>query len=212
MANLAEPILKLFRRPTPPEVAVGDLVRVHQKVREGSKERVQVFEGVVIATHGGKSLDASFTVRKIASGVGVEKVFLLHSPNITKVEFKRAAKVRRAKLYHLRDLTGKALKMKDRDSRKGIWAAALEQGPQPQTEATEEDIAEAVKAESERRAAEDLQTTAAEPGENNAVETNEQPSGEVQNGSTEQQISGEEQSEDIRPDAGTGTDDPSDGN
>ncbi|HCL47534.1 TPA: 50S ribosomal protein L19, partial [Patescibacteria group bacterium] len=71
MANLAEPILNLFRKSSVPQISVGDVVRVHQKIREGDKERVQVFEGIVIAKHAKTSLDATFTVRKLASGVGV---------------------------------------------------------------------------------------------------------------------------------------------
>src|SRR3989344_3432783 len=114
MTYLAEPIFRLFRKPDVPKIEAGDVVRVHQKIREGAKERIQVFEGIVIATNHGIGLNASFTVRKIASGIGVEKVFLLHSPNITKVEFKRGSTIKRAKLYFLRALTGKALKMKDK--------------------------------------------------------------------------------------------------
>ncbi len=152
--NLAEPILNLFKKKTTPDIEVGDVVRVHQKIKEGSKERIQVFEGIVIAKHNQKDLDATFTVRKIASGVGVEKTFLLHSPNIAKIEFKRSSDVRRAKLYYLRNLTGKALKLKEK---KGVlkdnWEliAADEQAP---TEASEEDIAEAVAAEEAKKQAE----------------------------------------------------------
>src|ERR1043166_1933740 len=110
MTNLAEPIIKQFRKASVPDLEVGDIVRVHQKIREGAKERVQVFEGMVISLHKGKSLDATFTVRKISYGIGVERTYLLHSPNIVKLEFKRGSKVRRAKLFYVRDLTGKALK------------------------------------------------------------------------------------------------------
>ncbi len=95
-----------------PKVRIGDTVRVHVKVREGSRERIQVFEGTVIAKkHGG--IEESFTVRRISYGVGVEKVFPLHSPVVEKVEVVRKGKVRRAKLYYLRDRVGKAAKVKE---------------------------------------------------------------------------------------------------
>ena len=95
-----------------PRMKSGDTVRVHVKVREGDKERVQVFEGIVIGMHRG-GLRASFTVRKVSFGQGVERIFPLHSPTIQKVEVTRSARVRRAKLYYLRDLKGKAARMKD---------------------------------------------------------------------------------------------------
>lgn len=96
----------------PPVVAVGDTVRVHIKVKEGSRERIQVFEGTVIAKkHGG--LEESFTVRRVSYGVGVEKVFPIHAPSIEKIETVRHGKVRRAKLYYLRDRVGKAAKVKE---------------------------------------------------------------------------------------------------
>ena len=95
-----------------PRMKSGDTVRVHVKVREGDKERVQVFEGIVIGMHRG-GLCASFTVRKVSFGQGVERIFPLHSPTIQKVEIVRSARVRRAKLYFLRDLKGKAARMKE---------------------------------------------------------------------------------------------------
>ena len=96
-----------------PQVEVGDTVRVHVKVKEGARERIQVFEGTVIAKkHGG--IHETFTVRRISYGVGVEKVFPLYSPVIEKVETVRRGKVRRAKLYYLRDRVGKAAKVKEK--------------------------------------------------------------------------------------------------
>ena len=95
-----------------PQMQAGDTVKVHVKVREGDKERIQIFEGVVIGMHRGGTR-ASFTVRKVSFGQGVERIFPLHSPIIHKVEVLRSAKVRRAKLYYLRDLKGKAARMKD---------------------------------------------------------------------------------------------------
>ena len=95
-----------------PDLKVGDTVRVHQKIKEGNRERIQVFEGIIIKKQGG-GLTATFTVRKIAYGVGVEKTFLLHSPLVEKVEVVRVGKARRAKLYYLRDRVGKAAKTKE---------------------------------------------------------------------------------------------------
>jgi large subunit ribosomal protein L19 len=95
-----------------PDMRSGDTVRVHVKVREGDKERIQVFEGSVIALHRGGAR-ATFTVRKVSFGQGVERIFPLHSPTIDKIEVVRSAKVRRAKLYFLRDLKGKAARMKE---------------------------------------------------------------------------------------------------
>ena len=95
-----------------PQMKAGDTVKVHVKVREGDKERIQVFEGIVIVLHRGGAR-ASFTVRKVSFGQGVERIFPLHSPVIQKVEVVRTAKVRRAKLYYLRDLKGKAARMRE---------------------------------------------------------------------------------------------------
>ena len=95
-----------------PAMKSGDTVRVHVKVREGDKERIQIFEGVIIGMHRGGTR-GTFTVRKVSFGQGVERIFPLHSPTIQKIEVMRAAKVRRAKLYYLRDLKGKAARMKD---------------------------------------------------------------------------------------------------
>ena len=94
-----------------PVIRIGDTVRVHIKIKEGAKERIQIFEGTVIAKkHGG--VNETFTVRRISYGVGVEKVFPVHSPNVVQVENVRKGKVRRAKLYYLRGRVGKAAKVK----------------------------------------------------------------------------------------------------
>ena len=98
-----------------PDVRPGDTVRVHQMIREGSKQRVQVFEGVVIRRKSMNGLQASITVRKIASGVGVEKTWFLHSPNVVKIEVMRRAKVRRAFLGYMRGLRGKAARMAEQE-------------------------------------------------------------------------------------------------
>jgi len=95
-----------------PQFRAGDTVRVHVKVKEGQRERIQVFEGVVIQRRGG-GISATFTVRKISYGVGVERTFPLHSPRIEKIEVVRRGKVRRAKLFYLRKLRGKAARIKE---------------------------------------------------------------------------------------------------
>ena len=96
-----------------PELRVGNTVRVHVRIKEGNKERIQVFEGIIIKKQGG-GLNATFTVRKISYGVGVEKTFLVHSPNVEKVEVTRVGKARRAKLFYLREKLGKAAKTKEK--------------------------------------------------------------------------------------------------
>lgn len=93
---------------------VGDTVKVHYKVKEGTRERIQIFEGTVLKRQNGKGLRSTFTVRRIASGVGVERTFSLHSPKIEKLEVVRKGKVRRAKLNYLRDRVGKAAKVKEK--------------------------------------------------------------------------------------------------
>ena len=95
-----------------PDFKIGDTVVVHQKIKEGAKERIQLFEGTVIARHGG-GISETFTVRRIAYGCGVEKTFPVHSPNVVKLVVVRHGKVRRAKLYYLRERTGKAAKVKE---------------------------------------------------------------------------------------------------
>ncbi len=96
-----------------PQFGIGDVVRVHNKIKEGSRERIQLFEGTVIARHGG-GISETFTVRRVSYGVGLEKTFPIHSPNVVKVQLIRAGKVRRAKLYYLRDKVGKDAKVKEK--------------------------------------------------------------------------------------------------
>ncbi len=103
---------KFFRQDVP-QFRSGDTVKVHVRVREGSRERIQMFEGVVIARkHGG--LSETFTVRKVSSGVGVERIFPLHCPSVEKIEVKRLGRVRRAKLYYLRQRSGKSARIRER--------------------------------------------------------------------------------------------------
>ncbi len=111
--DLVKALSSQYMKPELPEMRVGDTVRVHVRIKEGSRERIQVFEGVIIARkHGG--IGETITVRRVSYGVGVEKVFPVHSPRIASVETVRKGKVRRAKLYYLRDRFGKAAKIKEK--------------------------------------------------------------------------------------------------
>ena len=112
MANIIDKINEQQINPNVPEFRVGDTVKVYGKIKEGNRERIQVFEGVVIKRQGGSNRE-TFTVRKISNGCGVEKTWPLHSPNVEKVEVVRAGKVRRAKLFYLRDRVGKKAKVKE---------------------------------------------------------------------------------------------------
>lgn len=110
--KLIEAVTKSQLRTDLPSFRAGDTLRVHVRIIEGTRERIQVFEGVVIKRRGG-GVSETFTVRKISSGVGVERTFPLHTPKIEKIEVKRRGKVRRAKLYYLRSLRGKAARIQE---------------------------------------------------------------------------------------------------
>lgn len=97
-----------------PDIKVGHTVRVHQRISEGEKDRVQIFEGLVIKVGSGYGVSKTFMVRKIISGIGVEKIFPLHSGNIEKIDLVKKAKVRSAKLFHMRDLTGKSARLREK--------------------------------------------------------------------------------------------------
>ena len=116
---LLKEIESSYRRADLPDLRSGDSVRVHTLIKEGDKERVQIFEGVVIGQHRGGSR-ASFTVRKISNGVGVERIFPLHSPMLADIQVVRRGRVRRAKLYYLRHLTGKATRIKERKAKVSV--------------------------------------------------------------------------------------------
>ncbi|WP_339064145.1 50S ribosomal protein L19 [Tepidibacillus marianensis] len=114
--NLVQEIAKEQLRTDLPEFRSGDTIRIHVKVIEGQRERIQLFEGVVIKRHG-SNISATFTVRKVSYGVGVERTFPFHSPKIDKIDVVRRGKVRRAKLYYLRNLSGKAARIKEKVTR-----------------------------------------------------------------------------------------------
>ena len=128
-SHLYQAVTKEFGRSSVPELHVGDTIRIHQKVKEGDKERVQIFEGLVIATKHGKGMNGSFTVRKIAAGgVGVERVFPLHLPSIVKLDRVKRARVRRAKLYYMRGRSGKSARFTNEKMLKGkTWEEQLDE-------------------------------------------------------------------------------------
>lgn len=110
--DLIQALTKEQLKPIVPKLNIGDSVRVYNRIKEGNRERIQVFEGTIIAKKGG-GISETFTVRRVSYGVGVEKTFPVHSPNVEKVEIIRSGKVRRAKLYYLRGRVGKRSKVKE---------------------------------------------------------------------------------------------------
>ncbi len=113
MSNIIAEIEKEYMKADVPQFNVGDTVKVSVKVKEGNRERIQMFEGIVIAKKNG-SVRESFTVRRVSFGVGIERTFPLHSPRITAIDVIKHGRVRRAKLYYLRNLSGKAAKIKEK--------------------------------------------------------------------------------------------------
>ena len=134
--NRLDQIEKGLKKNQIPDFRVGDTVRVSVKVLEGEKERIQVFEGAVIARKGGSHRE-TVTVRKVSYGVGVERVFPLHSPMVKKIEVVQKGRVRRAKLYYLRSRSGKAAKISEREFRPEIKAVNLPVEPEPEPEPVE---------------------------------------------------------------------------
>ena len=124
-----------------PELRPGDTIKVHQKIKEGDKERIQIFEGIIIGKKHGKGISATITVRKVVDGVGVERVFPIHSPSLDKIEVVRHGKVRRSKLYYLRTAKGKKARLKKKDFAAAIAPETIEE------QTVEETPAEEVKAE-----------------------------------------------------------------
>lgn len=110
---LVQKVEKLLIKSDTPDVKPGCTVKVYQKIKEGEKERIQIFEGLVIAMNHGHGASKTFMVRKVVEGIGVEKIFPLYSPNIAKIEIIRIGKVRRSKLFYMRDISGKAARLKE---------------------------------------------------------------------------------------------------
>ena len=156
-----------------PVLKVGNTVRVHQRIKEGNRERIQVFEGIIIKKQGG-GLNATFTVRRIASGVGVEKTFLIHSPLVEKVELVRVGRARRAKLYYLRDRVGKAAKTKEQigariEDKEITVKATIEEEPVVE-EKVEAPVEEATTVETEATPVEEVKAEEAPKAEEPAKE------------------------------------------
>ena len=128
-----------------PELRPGDTIKIHQKIKEGDKERIQIFEGIIIAKKHGRGISATITVRKVVDGVGVERVFPIHSPSLEKIEIVSSGKVRRAKLYYLRTAKGKKARLKKQD-----FSAAIAEKP-AEEQAVEETSAEEKTTEKEAK-------------------------------------------------------------
>jgi len=141
MKTIMEAIEKKYAKKNIPDIKPGDIIKVHQKIKEGSKERIQVFEGIVLRARGGKGLNGTFTVRRISFGVGIERVFPLHSPTIMKIEKVKSINVRRARLYYIRDLVGKKSRKQKEFKEFAMWE-------EPEAEKEEESL----KAEQEKEA------------------------------------------------------------
>jgi large subunit ribosomal protein L19 len=122
MSKKLDSFNKLQQKPSQ-DIRPGDTVKVHQKIKEGDKERIQIFEGLVIAKKHGVGINSMITVRKVVEGIGVERIFPLHSPSIEKIEIVGRGKVRRSKLYYLREAKGKRAKLK----KKNLTAAVVEE-------------------------------------------------------------------------------------
>jgi len=155
MSNL---ILQEFQKRNLKKVPVleaGMTVRVHQKIKEGEKERVQIFEGLVIKVSHGHAVDKTFMVRKVVEGIGVEKIFALYSPNIQKIEVTKKSKVRRAKLYYMRDRFGKSARLKGR--------FITDEEKDKEIEESAAELAKQVEAEEAKKKAEEAKTGGSAP-------------------------------------------------
>ncbi len=142
MQQTIQKVESVYRKRALPAVQSGDTVQVHQTIREGNKSRIQVFEGIVIRTKRAGELTATITVRRIASGIGVEKTFLLHSPNINKVEVMRRSRVRRNFLSYLRGRRGKAARLQEMDFDRSAVNVADEPKPETVDQSAQDEPAE----------------------------------------------------------------------
>ncbi len=158
MQSLVNKIEEKYKKGQVVDVKTGDTVRVHQKIKEGNKERVEIFEGLVIRTSRNNSLTSSITVRRIASGVGVEKSFIVHGPNVLKIEVTKRSKVRRNYLTYIRTRTGKATRLTGVDFDKH----AVNEIRDLEAEKAEEELARKKEAEHQKAEAERLAKEAAE--------------------------------------------------
>lgn len=168
MASVIEQIESKYKKKAVVDVKSGDTVRVHQKIREGGKERIQIFEGLVIRASRKGSLTSTYTVRRVASGIGVEKTFLIHSPNVLKIEVVRRSKVRRNYLTYMRNLTGKSARLSGVNFDKEAVNAIHDEQAEAEEERIHEEQVEGydpnvAKAEKEAEAAEANAVLADEP-------------------------------------------------
>jgi len=138
-----------------PALRTGDIVRVHEKIKEGKKERIQIFEGIVISIHGGRGLDATFTARKMSFSIGVEKTFPLHMPTIVKIETVKRLRNKRSKLYYLRNLTNKQIGRKSELSKFVVWNDAKASEEEEKLK-LEKETAAKVKLEAKQKEQEEL--------------------------------------------------------
>lgn len=164
MQNVINKINQQFKKPAVVDVRSGDTVRVHQKIREGNKERVQIFQGLVIRTDNKNSHTSRITVRRISSGIGVEKSFMLHSPLIVKVEVTKRSKVRRNYLSYMRNRTGKSARMTgvdfDKEAVNAVHDAAAEAEEAKLKEEAAKEAAEKAEAKAAEEAANDAKAQA----------------------------------------------------
>ena len=160
MQSVIQTISDSFKKSAVVDVRTGDTVRVHQRIREGNKERVQVFQGLVIRTGKKGSQTSNITVRRIASGVGVEKSFLLHSPLVLKVEVTKRSKVRRKYLTYMRDRTGKSARMTSLDFDRQAVNDVRDVAAEAEEEKLKEEAAKAAEAAAEEKAVEEAKLEA----------------------------------------------------
>lgn len=157
MQSVIQKVSDKFKKSAVVDVKSGDTVKVHQKIREGNKERVQIFQGLVIRTDRKGSATSRITVRRVASGVGVEKSFLLHSPLVLKVEVTKRSKVRRNYLSYMRDRTGKAARLTGVDFDQTAVNAVVDKKAEEEEAKLAEETAKAAEAEAAKKAAEEAE-------------------------------------------------------
>ena len=160
MESLIQKINAKYRKSAVVDVKSGDTVKVHQKIREGNKERVQIFQGLVIRTDRKGSHTSRITVRRIASGIGVEKSFLLHSPLVLKIEVTKRSKVRRNYLTYMRERTGKSARLTGVDFDREAVNTIHDVKAEEEEEKLKEEVTAAAEADAEAKAAEDAEVTA----------------------------------------------------
>lgn len=160
MESIVKKIEQQYKKSAVVDVRSGDTVKVHQKIREGNKERVQIFQGLVIRTDRKGSHTSRITVRRIASGVGVEKSFLLHSPLVLKVEVTKRSKVRRNYLTYMRSRTGKAARLTGVDFDRDAVNTIRDEAAEAEEAKLHEEAAKAAEAEAAKKAAEEAETQA----------------------------------------------------